>query len=141
MKILMTDDDSDDRMLAMLAFKSLNLAHSIDFVTNGVELLDYLENRLAANRELPDLILLDLNMPLKDGREALKEIKENDKLKHLDVIIFSTSSSENDKRNTMRLGAKSYIVKPPSQDDLVDIFKNLCEDLETKPGWRYVIKE
>ena len=137
----MTDDDSDDRMLAMLAFKSLNLAHSIDFVTNGVELLEYLEARLVLGRELPDLILLDLNMPLKDGREALKEIKEHEKLKHLDVIIFSTSSSENDKKTTLDLGAKHYIVKPPSQDDLVLIFKNLCHELESKPGWRYTIKQ
>lgn len=137
----MTDDDSDDRMLAMLAFKSLNLAHSIDFVTNGVELLDYLNARLASNSELPDLILLDLNMPLKDGREALMEIKANEKLQHLNVIIFSTSSSENDKRSTLRMGAKSYIVKPSNQDDLVSIFKNLCNELETEPGWRYAIKQ
>jgi CheY-like chemotaxis protein len=141
MKILMTDDDSDDRMLAMLAFKSLNMAHSIDFVTNGVELLDYLHTRVSSKRELPDLILLDLNMPLKDGREALMEIKADKDLKHLDVIIFSTSSSENDKQSTLNMGAKSYIVKPPNQEDLIMIFKNLCQDLETVPGWRYAIKQ
>jgi CheY-like chemotaxis protein len=141
MKILMTDDDSDDRMLAMLAFKSLNLAHSIDFVTNGVELLDYLHTRVSTKRELPDLILLDLNMPLKDGREALMEIKADNALKHLEVIIFSTSSSENDKQSTLSMGAKNYIVKPPNQDDLIMIFKNLCQDLEAVPGWRYAIKQ
>lgn len=141
MKILMTDDDSDDRMLALLAFKSLNLAHSIDFVTNGVELLDYLYARVSNKNELPDLILLDLNMPLKDGRDALKEIKANDNLKHLDVIIFSTSSSEYDKRTTLRLGARRYIVKPANQEDLITIFKDLCEELEAMPGWRYSIKQ
>ena len=77
MKILMTDDDSDDRLLALFAFKKLNAAHSIDFVVDGQELIDYLIARVDAKSELPDLILLDLNMPRKDGRVALKEIKES----------------------------------------------------------------
>lgn len=141
MKILMTDDDSDDRMLALFAFKKLNVAHSIDFVNNGEELLDYLNARLASQRELPDLILLDLNMPKKDGREALKEIKANAKLKHVDVIIFSTSNSEKDKKYTLGLGAKRYIVKPSKQEELLKIFKNICDELVTKPGWHYSIQE
>lgn len=139
MKILMTDDDSDDRLLALVAFKKLNVAHSIDFVTNGQELIDYLTTRLELNRELPDLILLDLNMPKKDGREALQEIKSNPKLKHLDVIIFSTSDSEKDKKLTLGLGARKYIVKPANQGELKQIFLQICNDLVTKPGWRYSI--
>lgn len=141
MKILMTDDDSDDRLLALVAFKRLNVAHSIDFVTNGQELLDYLKTRLGLNRELPDLVLLDLNMPKKDGREALQEIKSHPRLKHLDVIIFSTSNSEKDKALTLALGARKYIVKPADQDELKDIFQQICNDLVTKPGWRYSIEE
>jgi CheY-like chemotaxis protein len=141
MKILMTDDDSDDRMLALFAFKKLNVAHSIDFVNNGEELLDYLNARLASQRELPDLILLDLNMPKKDGREALREIKANAKLKDVDVIIFSTSNSEKDKKYTLDLGAKHYIVKPTKQEDLIKIFKNICDELVVKPGWHYSIQE
>lgn len=139
MKILMTDDDYDDRMLALITFKKLNVAHSIDFVTNGQELIDYLKVRLNSNRELPDLILLDLNMPKKDGREALEEIKKHPKLKHLDVIIFSTSNSQQDKKLTLGLGARKYIVKPASQDELKDVFIEICDDLITKPGWRYAI--
>jgi CheY-like chemotaxis protein len=139
MKILMTDDDSDDRLLALLEFKKLNAAHSIDFVTDGVELIEYLNSRIKKNRELPDLILLDLNMPRKDGREALKEIKSNPKLKQLDIIIFSTSTSEQDKKYTLDLGAKSYIVKPTNQEQLTEIFRKICEDLGEKPGWQYSI--
>lgn len=139
MKILMTDDDYDDRMLALFTFKKLNAAHSIDFVTNGQELMDYLLARLDSNRELPDLILLDLNMPKKDGREALEEIKNHPKLEHLDVIIFSTSNSQQDKKFTLGLGARKYIVKPASQNELKDIFTEICNDLITKPGWRYAI--
>ena len=139
MKILMTDDDSDDRLLALVAFKKLNVAHSIDFVTNGQELLNYLKTRLGINRELPDLILLDLNMPKKDGREALQEIKSHPRLKHLDVIIFSTSNSEKDKELTLALGARKYIVKPTDQDELKDIFQQICNDLVSEPGWRYTI--
>lgn len=141
MKILMTDDDYDDRLLALVAFKELNGAHSIDFVTNGQELIDYLTTRLALKRELPDLILLDLNMPMKDGRETLQEIKGHPKLRHLDVIIFSTSNSQTDREFTLGLGAREYIVKPPDQDKLKDVFMQICDDLITKPGWRYAIDQ
>jgi CheY-like chemotaxis protein len=141
MKILMTDDDYDDRLLALFTFKELNVAHSIDFVTNGQELIDYLISRLNLNRELPDLILLDLNMPKKDGREALQEIKDHPKLKHLDVIIFSTSSSQQDMDYTLGLGARKYIVKPAGQEKLREIFMDICNDLVTKPGWRYTIDQ
>jgi len=139
MKILMTDDDSDDRLLALLEFKKLNAAHSVDFVTDGVELLEYLTSRVEKKLELPDLILLDLNMPRMDGREALKEIKSHPQLKQLDIIIFSTSTSEKDKKYTLDLGAKSFIVKPTDQDELTAIFSKICEDLVAKPGWRYSI--
>lgn len=139
MKILMTDDDYDDRMLALFTFKQLNVAHSIDFVTNGQELIDYLTTRLTSKRELPDLILLDLNMPKKDGREALQEIKGHPRLKHLDVIIFTTSSSQQDREFTLRLGARKFIVKPAEQTKLKVILKEICNDLLSKPGWRYSI--
>ena|SRR5450631_3683939 len=141
MKILMTDDDSDDRLLALFAFKKLNAAHSIDFVANGQELIDYLTSRVDSNSELPDLILLDLNMPKKDGRVALKEIKSNPKLKHLDIIIFSTSTSEKDKKYTLDLGARSYIVKPSNDDELIEIFRKICDELVAKPGWHYFIEQ
>lgn len=137
MKILMTDDDSDDRMFALLAFKKLNMAHSIDFVANGQELIDYLNARVRSEGELPDLILLDLFMPKKSGKEALQEIKSNSKLKHLDVIIFATIISEKDKRYLLNMGAKSLIIKPSNQDELTEIFKGMCNELISEPGWQY----
>jgi CheY-like chemotaxis protein len=140
MKILMTDDDSEDRLLALFAFKKLNAAHSIDFVSNGQELLDYLYARVESNSELPNLILLDLNMPRMDGREALNRIRSNPKLKNIEVIIYSTSTSEEDKQLTKNLGARDYIIKPSSQRELINIFRKICDDLATQPGWHYFIE-
>lgn len=141
MKILMTDDDSDDRLLALLAFKKLNAAHSIDFVTNGEELIDYLNVRVNSGSELPDLILLDLNMPKMDGREALKLIMADPKLKQLEILILSTSTSEKDKQYVLSLGARGYIIKPTNQTELIEIFRKICDDLAAKPGWHYFIEE
>lgn len=137
MKILMVDDDSDDRLLALVAFKELNMAHSIDFVLDGEELMEYLHSKIETKSELPDLVLLDLNMSKKDGRVALKEIKTDPRLKHLEIIIFSTSTSEKDKKYAMEQGAKKYIVKPHEYNELLEVFSSICEDLVEKPGWRY----
>lgn len=141
MKILMTDDDSDDRLLALLAFKKLNAAHSIDFVTNGEELIEYLNVRVNSGSELPDLILLDLNMPKMDGREALKIVMADPKLRQLDILILSTSTSEKDKQYILGLGARGYIIKPTNQTELIEIFRKICDDVEAKPGWHYFIEK
>jgi CheY-like chemotaxis protein len=78
-------------------------------------------------------------MPKKDGREALREIKEHPGLKHLEVIIFSTSNSDRDKEFTLGLGATKYIVKPSDHEELKSIFMEICNELVAKPGWRYAI--
>jgi DNA-binding response OmpR family regulator len=80
-------------------------------------------------------------MPLKDGREALKEIKANAKLNHLEIIIFSTSASEEDKTQLLKMGAKSYIVKPSDPEKLTEIFGAICEGLIVEPGWQYMINQ
>lgn len=139
MNILMADDDLDDQLIASIAFKRLNLAHSLDFVDDGQELMDYLYEKINLIQSLPDLILLDFNMPKKDGRMALEEIKNHLKLQHLSVIIFSTSNSEKDMNYALSKGAEKYIVKPFRYEDLVEIFRTISEDLESKPGWRYSI--
>ncbi|MES2591107.1 MAG: response regulator [Bacteroidota bacterium] len=128
-KILMADDDPDDRNLALIAFRELNVIHTIDFVTDGQELIDDLLYKVASKTALPDIILLDLNMPKKDGRIALKEIKAHTDLNHLSVIIFSTSSSTEDINYVMSLGAKNYIIKPSGYVELVSIFRNICDEL------------
>lgn len=129
MKILIADDDADDRILASTALKEINFTLDVDFVKDGQELLDNLNSGVKQNTGLPDLILLDLNMPRKDGRTALKEIKSNPQLRNVDIIIFSTSTSEEDKNYTLGMGAKSYIVKPSDYNKLVEIFEGINKEL------------
>lgn len=125
--VLMADDNPDDRFLTREAFYEANLKNKLDFVENGEDLMDYLfrKNKYQnlVNEPLPGLILLDLNMPRKDGREALKEIKSNPKLRKIPVIILTTSKAEEDILKTYDLGVNSFILKPISFDDFVDVIK------------------
>jgi CheY-like chemotaxis protein len=129
MKILIADDDADDRNLAAMAFEELNTEHEIEFVNDGQELVDMLGSLTRGGDKLPDLILLDLNMPRKDGRVALKEIKNNPAFRHIEVHILSTSTSEEDKKFTQQQGAKNYFVKPTNFEALMRILKTVCEEL------------
>jgi len=130
MKILIADDDPDDRNLASIAFKELKLGHGIEFVHDGQELIDYLKHKLILKGVLPDLILLDLNMPRKNGKAVLSEIKSNPELQHLDIVVFSTSSCDEDKRHSLDLGAKNYVIKPYDYIELLRILKNICDEAQ-----------
>ncbi len=127
--ILMADDDPDDRQLTKEAFEESRLANDLRFVQDGVELLDYLNRRGkfaapgAAPR--PGLLLLDLNMPRKDGREALQEIKADPRFRTLRVVIMTTSKAEEDIVRSYNLSAASYITKPVTFDALVDVVRTL----------------
>ncbi len=127
--ILMADDDEDDRILAQDAMKESRVLNELYFVEDGVELLAYLNGEgKYANRDsypLPGLILLDLNMPKKDGREALSEIKNNPALRRIPVVILTTSKAEEDMLRGYDLGAASYITKPVTFDSLVELMKAL----------------
>jgi CheY-like chemotaxis protein len=127
--ILMADDDPDDRQLTREAFDEAKLANDLRFVEDGVELLDYLNRRgKYADPETsprPGLILLDLNMPRKDGREALQEIKADPKLKRIRIVIMTTSKAEEDILRTYNLSAASYITKPVTFEALVDVVRTL----------------
>lgn len=127
--ILMADDDEDDRLMAKEALEEARLANSLCFVEDGEELIDYLQHRGKyadhCKYPLPGLILLDLNMPRKDGREALREIKEDPALHHIPVVVLTTSSSEEDILRTYDLGVNSYITKPVSFEGLVKLMKVL----------------
>ncbi len=118
--ILIAEDDADDRFLLQSAFEENGYTDSLLFVENGIELLEYL-NRLdsADNIMAPRFILLDLNMPKKDGREVLREIKQNEQTKQIPVIIFSTTNNEQEMRRCYELGANSYITKPNSFENLI----------------------
>jgi two-component system response regulator len=127
--ILMAEDDPDDRYLAREALAESRIANELYFVEDGVELLDYLNRKGKFSDPLtspkPGIILLDLNMPKKDGREALKEIKENPDLKRIPIIILTTSNAEEDVLKTYNLGANSFITKPVTFNGLVNVIKVL----------------
>ena len=127
--ILMADDDADDRLLAKDALTECRLANDLHFVENGEELLDYLKRRgkytQMTDSPRPGLILLDLNMPKKDGREALKEIKADPELRKIPVVVLTTSKADTDIGCIYELGANSFISKPVSFDSLVEVMKVL----------------
>jgi CheY-like chemotaxis protein len=129
-RILIVEDDSDDRLLAQEAMTEINFPQEcLTFVENGEELMSYLINccRNSTNPQkcLPVLILLDLNMPKKDGREALKEIKANPQLRKIPVIIFTTSKRPEDIAESYESGANTYITKPATFESLVDMMATL----------------
>lgn len=127
--ILMADDDDDDRLLTQDALAESRVLNELHFVEDGVELLEYLErtgkfeDKTLSPR--PGLILLDLNMPRMDGREALQAIKANPNLKGIPVVILTTSKQEEDMVKGYDLGAASYITKPVTFDGLVELMKTL----------------
>jgi len=129
--ILIADDDAEDRMLVKDALDEGRLKNDIHFVENGEELLDYLHNRgRFADKEkfpTPGLILLNLNMPKKDGREALKDIKTDPHLRLIPVVVLTTSKAEEDILRTYDMGVSSFITKPVTFTALVDVMKTLSK--------------
>ncbi len=127
--ILMADDDDDDRLLARDALSEGRVDGHLRFVENGEELMDYLCRRgkyqQATSAPRPGLILLDLNMPLKDGREALKEIKTDPDLKRIPVVVLTTSHADTDVSQVYELGANSFISKPFQFEALVKVMKSV----------------
>ena len=127
--ILMADDDPDDREMTREAFAEYRLANDLRFVEDGEELLDYLKRRGQyadpAASPRPGLILLDLNMPRKDGREALAEIKADPDLRRIRIVVLTTSKAEEDVVRTYDLSVASYISKPVTFEALVDVIKTL----------------
>lgn len=126
--ILIADDDADDRYLLETAFLEKGYTERIDFVENGVEVLNYLFNlRADADNSVryPRFILLDLNMPKKDGREVLREMKANPLFRKIPVIVFTTTKNESEINRCYELGANTYIIKPVSFDALLNVVDNI----------------
>jgi CheY-like chemotaxis protein len=126
--ILLADDDEEDRELARDALQDSRLANEMKFVVDGQDLLDYLrrEGRWEGAEEeapRPGIILLDLNMPKKDGREALAEIKADESLRRIPVVVLTTSKDEADVLRTYDLGVSSFITKPVTFGGLVDVMR------------------
>jgi CheY-like chemotaxis protein len=129
--ILMADDDPDDRMLTQDAWEENRLANNLHFVEDGEQLMAYLHRHDGyshlATTPLPGLILLDLNMPRKDGREALAEIKADPKLRRIPIVILTTSKAEEDILRTYDLGVNSFITKPVTFEALVEMVGTLAK--------------
>lgn len=129
--ILVAEDDPDDRMMIEEAFRENCITNDISFVEDGEELMDYLrrEGRYAglSGQPYPGIILLDLNMPKKDGREALREMKADRALCRIPVVVLTTSQAEEDIVRTYGLGVSSFITKPVTFQGLVDAVKVICQ--------------
>ncbi len=129
--ILMAEDDAEDRLLTREALEESHLVNDLRFVGDGEELMDYLYRRGKYENEAlsprPDLLLLDLNMPKKDGREALSEIKSDPSLRQIPVVVLTTSTADEDILNSYNLGASSYISKPVTFSGLVEVMRGFSE--------------
>jgi CheY-like chemotaxis protein len=127
--IVLADDDPDDRKLTQDAFMENRLANEFKTVEDGEELMEYLHRRgkyeSLQGDPLPGLILLDLNMPRKDGREALKEIKADPDLRRIPIVVLTTSKAEEDIVRSYDLGVNSYVTKPVTFKSLVELIKVL----------------
>jgi CheY-like chemotaxis protein len=129
MTIVLAEDDEDDRELIRAALHDSRLEEQMHCVGDGQELLDYLRrsSRTSTDTPRPSIILLDLNMPRMDGREALAEIKADPALRTIPVIVLTTSTSELDVHDAYGLGASSYITKPVTHDTLTEVMGAVAE--------------
>ena len=127
--ILMADDDPDDRLMAEQAFQQYRLKNGVVFVEDGQELMDYLLHQCqyadAEQFPLPDLILLDLNMPLMGGQEVLAEVKADDSLRTIPVVILTTSRTESDVGKAYGHSANCYITKPVDFDAFAEVVRSI----------------
>lgn len=125
-RILHVEDSEADILLMQDALQDLSFPHTTDIVRNGYEAIQFLNKTGEyASSITPDLVLLDINMPLMDGHELLHSIKTNDNIKHIPVIMLTTSSSQNDILKSYRKFASSYIIKPDNVDDFGRVAKSI----------------
>jgi two-component system response regulator len=130
LNIVLVDDDALEHYLIKQAIKRTGLGCDVTSVYNGLQLMDYLLRREAykkINDPLPDLIFLDVHMPLLDGIGVLHEIHENERLQKIPVYMLSSQSDADSKRKCLALGAADYIVKPMDQQDLTETFQAICQ--------------
>ena len=122
--ILLVEDNPKDEELTLRALKKSNIANSVVIARDGVEALDYLFGRVAysdpASHVLPQLVLLDLKLPKVDGLQVLQEVRANDRTRRLPIVVFTSSSEEEDLLSSYNLGANSYIRKPVDFEQFVE---------------------
>ena len=127
-RIVVADDDLDDQEMIKTAFKKTNEEFEVVPVYNGLQLMDYLFKRESYKHitETPDLIILDLNMPIMDGFEVLEEVRNVAELKVIPIYILSTSWQDRDKQKAISMGARGFYTKPVSMNELKRIFDEVC---------------
>jgi len=123
MTILIAEDDDDDRLLIKTAFEENGCTDKLEFVENGIELFSYLER--ASGVDIPNIILLDLNMPKKNGKEVLKELKQHHLFKRIPIVVFTTTKNEKEVSLCYELGANTYIIKPSTFSGLLSIVQHI----------------
>jgi CheY-like chemotaxis protein len=133
--LLIAEDDPDDRLILETAFRIAGVSDPLTFVADGEELMRYLKRNEHSGSKLPYMLLvLDLNMPKKDGRSALREIREDPLLRHLPVVVLTTSSAEQDIEYCRNLGVSNYVTKPSDFDGFIQFakyIKTLCQEDES----------
>jgi CheY-like chemotaxis protein len=126
MEILLVEDNRMDAHFAIRALEKANFKHRCTLVVNGVEAMDYLQRRsIFARAPRPDLILLDLGLPKKDGREVLAEIRADDNLRELPVVVMTGSTDETDRAHMQMLEVESYLSKPVDLDKFLGVVRDL----------------
>jgi chemotaxis family two-component system response regulator Rcp1 len=125
-RILLVEDNPGDARLAVEALRESRVRNDLHHVKDGVEAMDFLHRREGyADVPVPDLILLDLNLPRKDGREVLEEIKEDSGLRLIPVVVLTTSAAERDLVMTYGLHANAYVIKPIDLDQFIEVVRNI----------------
>ncbi len=124
-QIVMADDDADDRFLVQAALQDNHIKNPLLFFEDGETLLNYLNN--ISEEEFPAILLIDLNMPKRDGREVLKHLRSNKRWAHIPILIFSTSNAPDDIFSAYQLGADCYIIKPSSFEGLKNLLHSICK--------------
>jgi len=135
--LLIAEDDEDDRQLMQTAFEAKGFTEKLVFMDNGEELLNYMYNVHNNRWQAPVFVMLDLNMPKKDGKETLREIKQHPELRKTPVVIFSTTNNQQVINNCYELGANSYILKPPVYESLllaVELLRKYWMDIVASPS-------
>lgn len=136
--LLIAEDDEDDRQLIETAFTAKGFTDKLVFMDNGEELLNFMYNVYNNNAQAPLFVMLDLNMPKKDGQETLREIKQHPELRKTPVVIFSTTSNQQVINNCYKLGANSYILKPPVYESLlqaIELLRKYWVDIVASPSY------
>lgn len=129
-RILVTDDDEDDYALILQAFLELELKHRVENIKDGNQLLAYLAQAADSGDKLPDLVLLDVNMPMMNGIQVLEQLRENHLYMHIPVIMYSTSASAGEKSRCMELGASAFVTKGDNYGRVLSFAQNIDDFLK-----------